>query len=60
MSVFDKAKEEIKEMLDLLRYIERFDNEIMYSKGIEPTETSTNKRNKAERRYVYLAKKYTT
>jgi hypothetical protein len=58
MNIFDTAKSEIKEMLDLAGYIQAFDNALMYN-GLQSTKTSADKRNRAERRYVELLKKYT-
>ena len=58
-NVFDKAKQEIKELVELAKYITRFDSEIMKAGRINPTKTAMSKRNKSERRYVYLLKKYT-
>lgn len=59
MNVFDTAKTEIKEMVDLARYLEHFDRALMTSENFTPTETAWNKRNKSEKRYVWLLKKYT-
>ena len=58
-NVFDKAKKEIKEMVDLTRYIERFDCEIMKPGGANPTDIALEKRRRYERRYVVLLKRYT-
>lgn len=58
MNVFDKAKKEIKEMIDLITFIQSFDHALLHE-GFQPTKTSIGKRNKAEKRYVYLLKKYT-
>ena len=58
MNVFDTAKSEIKEMLDLGGYVQAFDNALM-NNGLRPTEEALVKRNKAEIKYVKLLKKYT-
>jgi len=59
MNIFDTAKLEIKKILELAKYVEQFDHEVMFVNGVKPTKTAMNKRNRAERRYVHLLKKYT-
>jgi len=59
MNVLDTTKQEIKELIDLIRYIEHFDCEIMLIDGIKPTNAALEKRKKAEWRCSYLLKKYT-
>jgi len=56
--IFDKIKKEIKEMVEKAKYIERFDCEVMLMK-VKPTKAAMDKRNKVEKRYTYLLKKYT-
>lgn len=59
MNIFDKAKEEIKELVDLTRFIESFDCTIMIPGRIKPTEIAMEKRRRYERRKIVLLKKYT-
>ena len=58
-NVFDTAKQEIKEMVDLAIYIERFDCEIMKPGGANPTDIALKKRKRYEKIYSALLKKYT-
>lgn len=59
MNIFDKAKSEIKEMLGLARFIDRFDFQMMAPGGPKPTETALKRRRNCEKRYVTLLKRYT-
>ena len=58
MNIFDKVKQEIKEMVEKAKYIERFDCEVMLMK-VKPTKAAMDKRNRMEKRYARLLKKYT-
>ena len=54
----DTMKSEIKELIELTRYLERFDA-IMYSASISPTQEAADIRQQSEIRYVELLEKYT-
>ena len=58
MNIFNTTKQEIKELVKLAVYIERFDS-IKAACSIEPTQDALDKRKQAEIRYVTLLEKYT-
>ncbi len=57
-NIFDIAKQEIKELVYLAKYIEKFDALLM-STSISPTKDALEKRKRYEKRYVTLLAKYT-
>lgn len=59
MNIFDKAKSEIKEMVGLARFIDRFDLQMMAPGTLKPTKTALKRRKNCEKRYVVLLKRYT-
>lgn len=58
MNTFDTIKCEIKELVDLAVYIERFDS-VRFSCSIEPTQDALKIRIESEKRYITLLNRYT-
>ena len=57
MNIFDTAKGEIREMVDLVRYVDNFDHTYLME-DVWPSTEAIKKRDAAEKRYIELLNKY--